>query len=254
MTKNTTLSLCGMVLLLLTLALPCSAQTLSLDAAPAAIEMNALYDGMDLTITGQAPAGDDLVLHFTGEPTELHMRTKGKIFGLLWMNVGQVVLNNVPNVLLVEASKAFDELGPGAAPLRLEGLRDAITIESGGSPEIDAPMELVHLKQSEKMYSESTGGIEFGPEADGMRSFTATIKVPSRLTPGQYTVEAYALHQGVVTAEASLPVTARLIGIPAWLSTMAFEHGTLYGVLSVIIAILSGLAIGLVFQSKGGAH
>ena len=54
---------------------------------------------------------------------------------------------------------------------------------------------------------------------------------------------------GKQTAE----VEARLIGFPEWLSKMAFNNGLLYGVLATVIAVVSGLGIGLMFQSKG-AH
>ena len=43
------------------------------------------------------------------------------------------------------------------------------------------------------------------------------------------------------------------IGASDLLLQIAFGHGALYGVLATLIALLAGLAIGLVFQSKG-AH
>ena len=44
-------------------------------------------------------------------------------------------------------------------------------------------------------------------------------------------------------------------GAPAFLADMAFDHGTLYGILASVIAILGGLIISRIFQgSKSGAH
>ncbi len=50
--------------------------------------MGAQYDGLNLKVQGTVPAGSDVVLRFTGAADELHLREKGKVFGLLWMNVG----------------------------------------------------------------------------------------------------------------------------------------------------------------------
>jgi hypothetical protein len=77
--------------------------------------------------------------------------------------------------------------------------------------------------------------------------------VPSRLSPGSYTVEVFAVKDGVIVAQDAQPLNAKLTGAPAFLADLAFNHAIWYGVLASIIAIVAGLGIGLVFQSKG-AH
>jgi len=66
-------------------------------------------------------------------------------------------------------------------------------------------------------------------------------------------VEAVALRGGAVVARSSRQTSVQLTGAPKMLDDLAFDHGALYGVLATIIALLAGLAVGLVFQSKG-AH
>jgi hypothetical protein len=86
-----------------------------------------------------------------------------------------------------------------------------------------------------------------------MKVFKTTIPVPSRLSPGQYTVEVAAVRNDEIVARASMPVNVALTGFPALLSSLAFANGAMYGILATVIAVLAGLGIGLVFQSKG-AH
>jgi uncharacterized membrane protein YraQ (UPF0718 family) len=45
-----------------------------------------------------------------------------------------------------------------------------------------------------------------------------------------------------------------MVGLPALLATLAYEHGALYGVIAVIIAILTGFAMGYIFKKGGGGH
>jgi hypothetical protein len=43
-----------------------------------------------------------------------------------------------------------------------------------------------------------------------------------------------------------------MVGFPAMLTTLAYEHGATYGILAVIIAIMTGFAIGFLFKGGGG--
>jgi hypothetical protein len=225
-----------------------------LAVTPASIVMGAQYNGLDLKVNGTVPANSEVIVRLIGAPSELHLREKGKVFGLLWMNVGKVTLNNVPRVCLINASSPLETLGQVATPFRLEALAKAVGIEKdGGGTSIDIPHQLLLLKTKEKLYGESAQGVTLGPNEGDMRTFTAVIKVPSALAPGEYQVEAIAVHGDAVTGRSTVTVKAALSGFPKWLSELAFQKSLLYGVLATVIAIFSGLAIGLVFQSKG-AH
>ena len=225
-----------------------------LTLVPGNIVMGAQYNGLDLKVSGTVPADSEVVLRLTGAASELHLREKGKVFGLLWMNVGKVTLNNVPKVCLISASSPLELLGKAAAPFRLDALAKAVGVEKdGGDPSVDIPHQLLLLKTKEKLYGESAQGITLGPNEGGVRTFTAVVKVPSALAPGDYQIEAIALHNDIVTGRQTTTIRAELIGFPKWLSELAFQKSALYGVMATVIAIFSGLAIGLVFQSKG-AH
>ena len=43
-----------------------------------------------------------------------------------------------------------------------------------------------------------------------------------------------------------------MVGFPAMLYTLAYEHGATYGILAVVIAIITGFAIGFLFKGGGG--
>ncbi len=237
----------------LLLAAPCLglAATTTLSVSPASIVMGTQYNGVDLTVTGEVPENSDVIVRLVGTPSELHLREKGKVFGLLWMNVGKVTLTNVPSVCLTDATRPLPQLGKGAAPYRLEALTKAIGVKQEGKDEsINIPHELLLLKTKEGLYHEGAEGISLGSVKDGLQSYTAHIKVPSSLKPGEYKLEAIALQDDAVVGSAETSITAALSGFPKWLSELAYQKSVLYGVLATVIAIVSGLIIGLIFQSK----
>jgi hypothetical protein len=188
------------------------------------------------------------------------MKEKKKAFGLLWLNMGSLTFKGIPNVCIVSAEKTpGDFIGPGnngqcpAADLRLAGLKHTARVEcseADGTPAID---ELIKLKQQQGLYREISGNIVCTPGADGKKCFRAEIPIPSKLSPGKYSVQVFAVKGGNIIAKSELPITANLVGTPAFLATLAFHNGALYGILATLIAALSGLAIGLVFRTRG-AH
>jgi len=233
---------------------PAATATGEISTSPATIAIGAQFNGITLEVNGTVPAGSEMVVRLMGAPTELHLRQKGKVFGLLWMNIGQIALKDVPNVFLVDASRPLDELGKAALPYRLQGLADNLEYEKNGQTrEIDVPHELLMLKESTGLYNEKTGGVKLGPDEGGKRTFTAELTIPSSLPPGEYKVEAIAVKDGAVAATSVTSIKAELVGFPKSLSDIAFNRSLFYGIMATVIAIVSGLVIGLIFQSKG-AH
>ncbi|NLJ29309.1 MAG: hypothetical protein GX433_15070 [Deltaproteobacteria bacterium] len=236
-------------------------QQVDVNVQPNNIKIDALYNGTSLTVTGNIPAESDVIARFIGTPSDLHMKEKGKVFGLLWMNLDSLTFKNVPNVCIVCTPKDMtDPVSPGNSELerlQLAGLKNDVKVESAaGVPLKDDGNnveELLKLKKQEGLYRDLKQEIFYGPVSNGMKAFKTEIPIPSRLSPGKYTVEVAAVDNGEILGRAVESVNVELVGFPAFLSHLAFGSGAIYGVLATIIAILGGLAIGMVFQSKG-AH
>ena len=247
-------------LLLLLLALPGALFAaapavggIDLAVNPDSVRIGAVYDGTQLTVTGKVPAGSDVVLRFMGAPVEMHMKEKGRALGLLWMNLGSLTLEKVPSVYLVTASRDLDALGAAAGPYRVSRVAEEIAITPADKDTAVNRQELLKLKQGEGLYREVQSVVTLSAIDGASQEFRAVLPVPSRLAPGEYSVEVVALKDGQVAASGSRTVKAELVGIPAAMADVAFNHALVYGILATVVALLSGLAIGLVFQSKG-AH
>jgi hypothetical protein len=220
---------------------------------PQAIAISSLYNGMDLTVTGQVPAASQVIVRLVGQPTTFRMKEKGKVLGLLWMNMDKVAFTGAPAVFLVSASAGVtpEEVAEHGVP----GLAGRIGVNAKDGDKAGLVAEFLKYQKAEKLYLENAGEIRLGPDAGESRPFTAVLRMPSRLSPGAYAVEALAVKDGTVIARGETAITASFSGAPAFLADMAFDHGTLYGILASIIAIVGGLVIGQIFSgSKSGAH
>jgi uncharacterized protein (TIGR02186 family) len=255
-------TLWALVLGLIALSSPTAAQqVLQTTITPQPITIDAVYNGSELRVAGQLPADCEAVVRIAGERGDLQVKQKGKVGGLLWMNLDTVTFENVPNVLLINTAREFSELlGPQpttapAAKLGLPYLRQEARIlpESGDK---DALFNnLLKLKESEGLYGSSTNRLHYLRANDTQKSFEVLVPIPARFPPGKYRVEVYAVRQGDVIEQTSHPLEVKLVGFPAFLSSLAFQYGAVYGLCAVAIAVIAGLLTGVLFAgSKGGSH
>jgi uncharacterized protein (TIGR02186 family) len=222
---------------------------------PEVIDIGAFYNGTTLTATGSVPADSEAIVRFIGTACDLHMKERGKVGGIMWMNLDSITFKGAPSVCLVSSAADLDRLvengGASLKALRLSGLERSVQVEANGGGHENAFNEFLKLKQKEGLYRETFGNISYGSPSGGLKTFQAEVPIPSRLTPGSYKVELSVVRNGEVIARVERPVTVNLVGFPALLAGLAFGHSALYGILATIIALLAGLGIGLVFQGKG---
>jgi len=227
---------------------------------PPVISIGTFYDGTQVEVNGFIPAQCEAVVRITGKTSELHLRKKGKALGLLWMNLDTLTIENVPNVYLLYVPDDFDQLAKSnpvekpVAQLTFAALEKQITMLPESNDKDALFKEFLKLKQSEGLYAESKGCIHYRKESDGVRSFQADLRVPSRLTPGEYKIDLYAVKGGEIIAHTEQGLPVKLEGLPAMLSSLAFQHGALYGVLATLAALLAGLLMGFFFGGGKGGH
>jgi uncharacterized protein (TIGR02186 family) len=252
------------LLLLCIIALISSAQAqevLEVAIRPETVAIDAFYDGSEVVVTGQLPEDCDAMVRIMGEQSDLHLKKKGKIAGLLWMNLDTVTFKDLPSAFILYSAKDFAELlgpDPESAPARKLGLaylHDQIVISPAPADKGALFQELLKLKEDEGLYGFRQEGLRYQKADANRQSFEARVWIPPRFPPGQYHVEVYALRNGEIIAHNIQPLTVKLVSLPAYLASFAFQHGALYGLFAVLIAVVAGLLTGFLFKGgKGGSH
>ncbi|WP_083456526.1 TIGR02186 family protein [Desulfosarcina cetonica] len=200
------------------------------------------------------------MVRLTGPPEDRHLKQKGRALGVLWMNLGSVEISNVPSVFLLYLPKA-DAPSPAKRPpawqslgLGLKGLAAKAAIVAADTDQATIFNEFVKLKEKSGLYGVMPNVVHYGPDDGIQKTFQATLALPAALPQGDYHIAVLAIQDGAVSTSAIQTIDARETGMPAWISAMAFNHGTLYGVLAVVVAVIAGLTTGILFKDKGGAH
>lgn len=219
------------------------------------INITTFYNGTTLEATGTVPVDSDVVIEVSGPKTDVHLKEKGKVLGLLWMNKNDVSLANAPaDYMIYYPENVSQELIGSKTGIGYGVVEKEIVIEPAGADRAFIFGEYVKLMEKSGDYAMNKGGVSYGAEADGVKSFSATLKIPVKMKPGSYHVKVLSVRQGAVTAELNREFTLQLQGFPAMIAKLAFGNSLLFGIMSVVIAIGTGLIIGVLFKGGGGAH
>jgi len=223
------------------------------------IKVDFFYHGSEVTVRGFSDPGVDLVIKITSPESHQALKKKGKVGGFLWMNTGDLNLENVPNLYLMTATKKPEEiLGQGEMDVSVIGftaLKKHVEM-SPASGEEDRTRwfdEFVKFKENSDLYLVTSGNIKI-EDKDGKKFYFTRFAWPYQAPPGDYTVTVYGIKDGKVVEKAEAKVLVEQVGTVKFLAGMAKNQGAIYGALSILAAIGAGFGVGLVFGKGGGAH
>jgi hypothetical protein len=240
--------------LLLVGALPAWAAEPGLKVSPPTVQIGTFFNGQNVTVSGTIPAGAQAVLEVVGSSAEEHLMRKGRR-GPLWMNVGEIKVQDAPSLYLVMSSA--EELltaAPADATWGYRALEKRIVFSGKIEPQERQEFlkQFLELKESEHIYSSRPGALKVAAAAGGASPVTASFPVPTNIRPGTYKICLSVIADGKAVSNTCSDLTVEMVGFPALMAQMAYQHGVAYGVLAVVLAIVVGFAMGFLFKGGGG--
>lgn len=238
---------------------PASGETLLVD--PPVVIARLFYHGQSVRVSGAVPPGHELAIVISdGARDPIELKIKGRIWGVLWANVGEMTLDSVPSLYLAATSTDLSKLGNAAVLDRLAVGYGALQSRSRVSPAGAADeerrlfMEFIKLKEREKLYAIDEGGVRLQPDGAGGLRFSADFFFPPDVPPERFDVRLLIFAEGGGSLLDRADILVTQAGLVAWISSLAQERGLVYGLLSVMVALAAGLLTGFVFDlgSKGG--
>jgi Putative transmembrane protein (Alph_Pro_TM) len=231
-------------------AMPAAAADL---VSPRHVNIGAFFDGTSVAFEAEIPAGAQAVVEVIGTTGHLALMRKGRRGGL-WMSVGGIQINHTPNLYLVlTSSPRLPELAGEATPWGFDALKSQVTFAGSLEPQEKDKFfkEFIQLKESEGLFAVMPGGLQVKPAGAGER-ITGNIPLPAKVAPGDYQVRLSVVQDGKVIEQKTDTIKVNMVGFPAAMASMAFNHAALYGLIAIIIAIAIGFIMGFMFKDKGG--
>jgi uncharacterized protein (TIGR02186 family) len=225
-----------------------------LTVSPGVIRVDAFYKGTEITVGAVLPAGcDGAVVKIQGKDEALELRRKGRV-SFIWLNVDDVTVSGAPSVYILNASAPLDAIATAEAQrdllLGYDALKRHMDIRAKITRAETDFSELIQLKEHNGSYrlSETAQLLPAGDSAG--RAFRAVVPVPPVMPSGDYRVRLYYFKDRVLLGEAGAALRVEMGGFPGYLHALAFNHPAAYGVFACIIAMATGIVMGLVFGSR----
>ena len=237
-------------LVLLALAGPIAAEeTIVTGLSQNRVAITANYNGSEILVYGavkrDAPAPSPLpvevIITVEGPSTPLTIRRKEWVAGL-WINRDTILVDAAPSFYAVASSGPMDEILTQTEDLRYKitihhAIRAVgITSEAVDSEEFIAALQ--RLQGTADRYRLEEGSVQLTDQT----LFRADVILPSNLTEGDYRVRLYLLRGGKVIDDQERVIGVRKTGLERFLFNLAHQQPLLYGVISLLLAVVAGWA------------
>lgn len=219
------------------------------------IAITASFTGTDILVFGAVkreapiPTGKPLQVIVTLQGPELPVEVtrKGHVLGL-WVNTGRRRLAEVPSYYAVATSGQLSEVLTPADDQRYRiSLPEAIHPLGSAGPAAGTPafvQALMRIRQAQGLYALDEGSVTI----EQSTLFRADLALPADLTEGTYRLRIYLTRDGQVVDSHASDVLVRKIGLERWLYRLSLEKPAIYGLLSLVIAILAGWLASAAFR------
>lgn len=246
-----------LALLLVALALPAAAQEqIVAGMSQNRVSITADFDGSEILIYGAVkrdappPEGQgplEVIVTVEGPSAPVMVRRKDRVAGI-WLNNADVRIDSAPSFYAVATTGPLDHILSDT-----DNLRHAITIERviravGITDEADKAGEfllgLLRVRTNEGRYRVLQGKVELTEET----LFRTDVILPANLTEGEYKVRLFLLRDKRVIAHQERVIGVRKEGLERWIFNLAQEQPLIYGLLSLVLAAVSGWGASAAFR------
>lgn len=192
----------------------------------------------------------DIVVTVTGPRSVMVTRRKERTLGI-WTNYDSRQFENVPQYIAVSSNRPFADIANPDTLRRLQiGLDNIILTQRVGPDFADVvPTDpfraaFVRLRTEQHLYRELPGGVTFLTPT----LFRTGIPLPPETPIGTYRVDIVVLSQGVLVARTETAFEVVKVGFEQFVVEAASHHGFLYGLVTVVMALITGWLASVVFR------
>lgn len=186
----------------------------------------------------------DVVVAVRGPRETVVARRKTRVAGI-WINSDALTFANAPGYYAVLSGRELKDIasptilnayGLGFDSIGLRPLGKNVPGRAAGNLS-DFKDAIVRIMERQGLYRYDPEGVVFV----GRNLFRATVDLPASVPVGDYATDVYLLREGEVLSHNRSELRIDKEGFERFVFSAAFDYPTLYGIVAVIIAIVSGL-------------
>jgi uncharacterized protein (TIGR02186 family) len=239
---------------------PGARESVEADVSARNIAVTSSFNGTEIVIFGaidgsQQPSAEsgyyDVIVVVEGVPSRQVVRRKSNVAGL-WLNTASATFDNVPSYYAVASTRPIDEIAPDEfRALHGVGLQHLKYTPAIGQthPLSNEDIKeyrdaIMRLKRKDGLFIDRPYGVIF----TGKSIFRASIVLPANVTVGPFDTRVYLFREEKQLSRFSVRLTLEREGLERYLHAFAYRLPTIYGIVTVMIAVGAGLLASTVFR------
>jgi uncharacterized protein (TIGR02186 family) len=243
----------------LTFAAPASAERLVTTLSVSRVQVASNFVGTEVVLFGSVEPDAqtvsrrgtyDIVVTVTGPRETVTTFRKERVFGI-WVNADSRTFIKPPSYLAVLANRQINDIADVNTLRRTQtGLARTLLPQEISGDIADSTRDdpfrqaFLRLKIDRNLYRETQNGVTFLTPA----LFRAGIPIPDNAPTGGYEVEIKLFADGVLHSRATTAFEVVKVGFEQFVATAARDHGLLYGIVTTMMALLTGWLASVVFR------
>ena len=242
----------GVIALCATGIVPAAAERLVTSLSTHQVMISSNFTGTELVLFGSVErdaatvarrGGYDIVVTVIGPREGMVTRLKSRVFGI-WTNTESYTFDRAPAYLAVLSNRPLDAIVAPDLARRLEvGLRN-VPLTAGTPPPPESFRDaLIRLRTQRGYYREETAVTFLTPNL-----FRASIAIPAESELGNYEVDVKLFADGTNIARTASALEIVKVGIEQFVVSAARDHPLLYGLATVLMALMTGWIASVVFR------
>jgi len=234
------------------LAAPAAAKGIVADIDDHLVEITTDFAGQDILVFGAIDGPGDVILVMRGPAGRVAVHQKERFAGI-WVNAESIEFDDVPSLYGVASSRPLFEILPneildryqlGVGRLRFETPDEEVY--GVGSFRI----ALVQQKRKQGLYADRVGRVTF----IGETLFRANLHLPSNVPTGTFLIDVYLVREGRIVDAQNMPLIISKVGFGAdiykYANSRSIAQRFGYGVVAVLVALLTGWLAHLAFRKR----
>lgn len=207
------------------------------------------FTGADVTIFGTierdtmtvSRAGQyDIIITLMGPNESVITRKKSRFIGI-WINREEYLFKDVSSFYYLLASRPLDKIASNETFYKLHIGAQNIMPKNQPSAFVDA---FIRLKNNAGLYKVAENEVKLLSPV----LYRADVHLPADLPIGQYKISVYLFSGGVLLSRQFENINILKTGFEQYTFSLAYENPALYGIVTIIIALMTGWLAGIIFR------
>ncbi|MCV6600689.1 MAG: TIGR02186 family protein [Cohaesibacter sp.] len=240
---------------------PVQSEKLVADLSARTIKITSNFTGSEIVVFGVIKRDGrtvsraepyDLIVVVRGKDQKLVSRRKERVVGV-WINKHNRTYRNAPTFYALASTRKLEEIAHPTLLTKYQLGTDYLLLPEGFKPAKGGGQSLdefraaaLRLRRQEGIYYDDLSSISF--LSDNL--FRSTIKIPAKIPVGQYDVSLYLFRGGALLDQITEPLNISKHGFEQITYSLAQTKSLIYGLICIMIALITGWFAGVVFRKN----